>query len=57
MPNKEIVDYTTINDMPPSYGNQVIRLTDEDIKAIQNGKGVLFEINGGEYLGLIVKED
>lgn len=51
--NEEIVEYTDKKSMPSSYGNQVVELTTEMLDAICLGKGVLFEINGGEYLGLI----
>jgi len=36
-----------------NYGLECIALTDEHIKAIKEGKAINFDINGGEYAGLI----
>ena len=52
--NETIVSYTDIDSMDASYGNQVVELTHEMLDAIRDGKGVAFDINGGEYGGLII---
>lgn len=36
-----------------NYSLDCIALTDEHIKAIKEGKALNFDINGGEYAGLI----
>jgi len=53
----EIVDYKNMQDMPESYGNQVIDLTEEELNALVAGKSVLCQINGGEYQLLITNDN
>jgi len=39
-----------------NYGTDYALLTDEDIKALQEGKALYIDINGGEYCCLLKKE-
>ncbi|MBO7671973.1 hypothetical protein J6S88_01040 [bacterium] len=41
-------------DINPNCGLETIVLTDDHIKALKEGKAVWFDINCGEYAGLIL---
>ena len=44
------------DEFSPHYGTDYVLLTDEHIKAIQEGKALYVDINCGEYCCLLKKE-